>query len=107
MAGDLYPFLSLCGPTGVGKSSVGFEIFMQVYRSGIKAAYIDFDPVGLCYPQPADDPDNHHVKALNLGAVWPIYREAGARCLIASGTVESREGVRRYGQTTPAVPAAQ
>ena len=44
------PFLWLCGPTGVGKSSVGYAIFQQVYRSGIKVAYVDLDQVGLCYP---------------------------------------------------------
>lgn len=46
------PFLWLCGPPGVGKSAVGCEIFMQVYRSGIKASFLDFDQVGLCYPAP-------------------------------------------------------
>jgi len=34
----------------VGKSSVGYAIFQQVYRSGIKVAYVDLDQVGLCYP---------------------------------------------------------
>ena len=37
------PFLWLCGPTGVGKSSVGYAIFQQVYSSGVKVAYVDFD----------------------------------------------------------------
>jgi hypothetical protein len=64
---------------------------MQVYRSGIKAAFLDFDQVGLCYPAPADDPVNHRVKSQNLAAVWPVYRAAGARCLIAVGSVTSRE----------------
>jgi hypothetical protein len=50
------PFLWLCGPSGVGKSAVGYEIFRQVYRSGIKAGFMDFDQFGLCYPSPADDP---------------------------------------------------
>ena len=86
------PFLWLCGPSGAGKSAVGYEIFQQVYRSGIKASFMDFDQLGLCYPSPADDPHNHHVKAQNL-AVWPTYRNAGARCLIAVGGVTSRETV--------------
>jgi hypothetical protein len=74
---------------------VGDEIFTQVYSSGIKAGYLDFDQVGLCYPPPDDDRDNHRVKARNLGAVWPGYRAAGARCLIAAGSAETRETVRR------------
>jgi len=95
------PFLWLCGPSGVGKSAVGYEIFQQVYRSGIKASFMDFDQLGLCYPSPADDPHNHHVKAQNLAAVWPAYRNAGARCLIAVGGVTSRETVLRYADKVP------
>jgi hypothetical protein len=85
----------------VGKSSVGYAIFQQVYRSGIKVAYVDFDQVGLCYPSPADDPHNHRVKAQNLGVVWPVYRAAGARCLIAVGGVRSRDIVMTYADNVP------
>ena len=95
------PFLWLCGPPGVGKSAVGYEIFMQVCRSGIKVGFLDFDQVGLCYPAPAGDPVNHRVKAQNLAAVWPTYQAAGARCLIAVGTVTSRETVLLYAGKVP------
>jgi hypothetical protein len=95
------PFLWLCGPSGVGKSAVGYQIFQQVYRSGIKAGFMDFDQLGLCYPTPADDPHNHQVKAQNLGAVWPTYRVAGARRLIAVGGVTSRETVLCYAAQVP------
>jgi hypothetical protein len=95
------PFLWLCGPRGVGKSAVGYEIFQQIYRSGVKASFIDFDQLGLCYPSPAGDPDNHHVKAQNLAAVWPTYRTAGARCLIAAGAVTSRQTVMLYAAKVP------
>jgi hypothetical protein len=95
------PFLWLCGPPGVGKSAVGYEIFMHVYRSGIKAGFLDFDQVGLCYPAPAGDPVNHGVKSQNLAAVWPVYRAAGARCLVAVGSVTSRETVLLYAGRVP------
>ena len=52
----------------MGKSSVGYAIFQQVYRSGIKVAYVDLDQVGLCYPSPADNLHNHRVKAQNLSS---------------------------------------
>jgi hypothetical protein len=41
------------------------------------------------------------VKAQNLGAVWPIYRAAGARCLIAAGSAETRETARLYAGMVP------
>ncbi len=90
------PLLWLIGPSGVGKSSVGWAIFTGLYRNGIKSGYIDLDQMGLCYPQPHDDPDNHRVKAANLGAVWPTYRRFGARCLIVCGGAEVPELVPLY-----------
>jgi hypothetical protein len=51
--------------------------------------------------QPADDPVSHHVKAQNLAAVWPTYRAAGARCLIAVGSASSREIVSLYASKVP------
>lgn len=95
MNGGAVPFLWLCGASGVGKSSVGWELSRQVTAAGVKTAYIDFDQVGFCLPSPAHDPDNHRVKAINLGAMWPNLRAAGARCLVASGVVDTAfaEGV--------------
>lgn len=75
-----FPFLWLCGPMGVGKSSVGWEIFTQLRNAGIKTGYADGDQLGLCYPVPEDDPVNHRVKSMNLGAVYHNFRDAGARC---------------------------
>jgi hypothetical protein len=90
------PLLWLIGPSGVGKSSVGWAIFTQLHRSGIKTGYADLDQLGLCYPQPVDDPDNHRVKAANLGAVWPTYRDNGARCLVVRGGAEIADLVPLY-----------
>ena len=90
------PFLWLCGPSGVGKTTLGWEIFTQLSRAGIKTAYLDLDQIALCYPAPPDDPVNQRLRAANLAAVWPAYRAAGAQCLIASGVVDSRDEVRRH-----------
>ncbi len=101
MTGDPTPFLWLCGPSGVGKSSVGFEIFAELTRAGIKTAYLDIDQIALCYPAPAGDPDNHRIKARNLGAMWPTYRSDGARCVVLSGIIESRDLARSYADQLP------
>jgi hypothetical protein len=92
-----FPFLWLCGPMGVGKSSVGWEIFTP----GIKTGYADADQLGLCYPVPEDDPVNHRVKSNNLGAVYHNFRDAGARCFIFSGSVYSTEEVHMYKDQIP------
>jgi hypothetical protein len=90
------PGLWLCGPTGVGKSTVGYEIFVAIHRTGRKAAYVDADQVGMCYPAPSDDPHNHTLKALNVGVVWHNFRAADARCLIVSGAIKSDEELQLY-----------
>jgi hypothetical protein len=95
------PFLWLCGPIGVGKSSAGWEIFSQLRKEGIKSGYADADQLGLCYPCPDDDPVNQRVKSRNVGAVFKAYREAGARCLILVGTVYSAEEVAMYSDQVP------
>ncbi len=91
-----YPGLWLCGPPGVGKSTVGYEIFVAVHRSGPKGAYIDADQVGMCYPTPGEDPRNHHLKSANVGAVWRNFQSAGALFLVASGVIENQEELRLY-----------
>jgi hypothetical protein len=96
-----FPFLWLCGPMGVGKSSVGWEMFTQLRASGLKSGYADADQLGLCYPVPDDDPVNHRVKSLNVGAVYRNFRAAGARCFILSGSVGSAEEVSMYTEQIP------
>ena len=86
---------------GVGKSSVGWEIFTQLRNESIKTGYADADQLGLCYPVPDDDPVNHRVKSLNVGAVYRNFREAGARCFILSGSVSNMEQVQMYKGQVP------
>ncbi|MEV0239991.1 AAA family ATPase [Streptomyces sp. NPDC050674] len=95
------PVLWLCGATGVGKSTVGFEVFQRVLGAGATAAYLDLDQLGFCRPVP-DDPANHRVKARNLAAVWRTYRAAGAQCLIMAGPVEDEATVKAYSDAMPA-----
>ncbi|MER6556507.1 AAA family ATPase [Streptomyces sp. NPDC001027] len=95
------PVLWLCGATGVGKSTVGFEVYRRVLGAGVTAAYLDLDQLGFCLPV-QEDPANHRVKARNLAAVWRTYRAAGAQCLIMSGPVEDEATVKAYSDAIPA-----
>jgi shikimate kinase len=42
--------LLICGPTGVGKSTIGFELYMRYLRAGRTAGYIDLDQIGFLKP---------------------------------------------------------
>jgi adenylylsulfate kinase-like enzyme len=95
------PVLWLCGPSGVGKTSVGYELFDQLSAAGTATAYVDLDQLGLCRPAPGDDPHNHRVKARNLAAVWSGFRAAGAQCLVVSGIVDDAQEVRRHADLLP------
>jgi adenylylsulfate kinase-like enzyme len=96
------PVLLVCGPTGVGKSTVGWEVYMRLRRAGLTAAYLDLDQIGFCRPAPRDDPGNHRVKARNLAAIWTTYRAAGAQCLVAVGPAEDGCAARTYADALPA-----
>jgi hypothetical protein len=95
------PILMLCGATGVGKSTAGFEVYRRTLRAGSAAAYVDLDQVGFCRPLPADDAGGHRVKAGNLAAMWQTYRAAGAQRLIVSGPVESEAAAKAYADALP------
>jgi adenylylsulfate kinase-like enzyme len=95
------PILMLCGPAGVGKSTVGFEVYQRTLRAGSAAAYIDLGQIGFCRPAPAGDPGNHRVKTRNLAAVWQTYRAAGAQYLIAVGPVETDAAAKAYAAALP------
>jgi hypothetical protein len=97
------PFLLVCDPRGVGKSSVGWQVFFDVMQSGVTSAYVDLDQVSWFRPAPEDDPDNHRVKVRNLAKLWSVYEHAGARCLVATGDVRHREVMDAYAAAVPSL----
>jgi adenylylsulfate kinase-like enzyme len=92
VTGDLIPVLWLCGPPGVGKTAVGWEIFTELTQAGIEAGYADIDQLGMCYPEPSGDPGRYRMKERNAHAVVEGFRAAGARCVIVSGVVDPVRG---------------
>jgi guanylate kinase len=94
MPAETFPVLWLCGPAGVGKSTVSWQLFTELAESGARAAFVDTDQVRMCYPAPPGDPGRQRVKALNVAGMIPGYRAAGARCLIANGDLDPVAGVQ-------------
>jgi hypothetical protein len=86
------PVLWLCGPPGVGKTAVAWEIYERLDRAGSAPAYVDVDQLGMCYPPQASDPDRHMLKARNVAALRANFSAAGARCLVVSGVVDASRG---------------
>lgn len=93
----------VCGPTGVGKSTVGWEIFAQAaWTDGRRAALIDLQQIGFLEPASADDPDSHRLKAGNLAAMWSTIRADGAEFLVVVGAVDKHDQIRGYADALPA-----
>ncbi|UCM86668.1 nucleoside/nucleotide kinase family protein [Streptomyces marincola] len=90
--GPALPVLWLCGPPGVGKSTVAWHTFRAHARSGTRTAYADIDQLGIAFPEPPDDPGRHRLKARNLRAVLAAARAAGARRAVVSGVVDPAHG---------------
>lgn len=95
MTSWLVPVLWLCGPPGVGKSTVAFQLFTELSQAGVQVAFADTDQLGMCFPAPPEDPDCHHVKADNVGELILNYAAAGAQCVILAGSIDPAAGVRR------------
>lgn len=95
--------LWLCGPTGSGKSTVGWQVYQAVLRTGRTAAFVDLDQIGLLRPAPPEDPLNHRVKADNLAAMWQAFRSSGASYLVLNGPVRDAAGITTYAEALPRV----
>ncbi|HEX6451854.1 MAG TPA: hypothetical protein VF060_20615 [Trebonia sp.] len=87
------PLLWLCGPPGVGKSAVGWDIYSRLARDGTRAAFADIDQLGICYPESPSDPGRWRMKERNLAAVTEGFRAAGSECVVVSGVVDPARGV--------------
>ncbi|MFI6502971.1 hypothetical protein [Nonomuraea typhae] len=96
--------LWLLGPSGVGKSATGFEVFRRLAGDGIAAAFLDTDQLSLIHPGPAQG--THAVRARALAALWPVYRRAGVRWLVVAGYVDGAADLEVYGAALGAAGGA-
>ena len=90
------PVLLLCGPTAVGKSAVGWQLYERARRAGLRSAFVDLGQLGFLRPARASDPYDHQVKAANLTALWETFGAAGAECLVVVGPVHNQAAAQLY-----------
>jgi gluconate kinase len=93
--------LLISGPTGVGKSTIGFALYLRYLRAGVTAGYVDLGQIGFVSPGRPGDRGQHRLKAQNLAAMWRNYHAAGATHLVATGQVDSDAAVRTYREALP------
>lgn len=81
--------LRLAGAPGVGKSTTGWAIALDLAANGIAAAYVDIDQLGMCYPSPDGDPDRWVLKERVLAGIAEIHRSAGVTHMVVSGVAQA------------------
>jgi predicted kinase len=69
----------LTGPSGVGKTSVAYEMSARLKAGSISHALIDTDELDRVYPRP---PDEEGLSRRTLQAVWEEFAMLGCRRLI-------------------------
>jgi hypothetical protein len=96
------PILWLCGPTGVGKSTAGFGLYMKhVLGRKIPGAFVDLDQIGFYRPAPSGIRVNHRMRAQILAATWRTFRAAGAQCLTMVGPADDESAINTYAEALP------
>jgi hypothetical protein len=98
------PVLLITGPVGVGKSTVGNEVFRLLCDARMPSAFIDLPALGNGWPPPADDPWNERLAHANLACAWENFQRAGARRLVLCRVLEARSLLRHV---RAAVPGAE
>jgi adenylylsulfate kinase-like enzyme len=89
--------LWIAGPTGVGKSTVGYRAYLDVLRTGRRAAFIDVDQLGFA----RDGRSDPSLRSRNLAAMWSNFIDVGARLAVVVGCVSTRAEARLYEQALP------
>ena len=82
--------LFLGGPSGVGKTSVAFEVSAALRRGRVAHALIDGDNLDASYPGPLDS-GRPWLSLDNLSRLWSSYRAVGQHRLIYVNTVSVLE----------------
>jgi hypothetical protein len=79
--------LFIGGRSGVGKSTVGWEVCAQLDAAGVAHCYLEGDFLGQVFPAPDGDPERAQITLDNLAAVWRNFAVRGYRRLVYTNTV--------------------
>lgn len=93
--------LIITGTVGVGKTSVGDEMFEILQSRSESVALINIDELGYVSPRPADDPYNKVIRLKNLAAVWRNYADLGTKLAIIPTVVETIDELEAYKKAIP------
>ena len=74
--------LLIGGPAGVGKSSVGWEVSVQLNRLQVAHWHLEGDVLDAAWPRPEDDQDGQRMTVKTLRAMAGVFAGEGyTRCV--------------------------
>ncbi|UWU15671.1 AAA family ATPase [Rhizobium sullae] len=92
----------ITGPAGVGKSTLCWEMSLQLATANVAHTVIETDELDRVFPRPSAEDlarirsGTTDVSSLNLAAIWSTYRALGHTRLIMSGVMVHLEFDRRW-----------
>lgn len=84
--GAVVEVLLIGGRSGVGKSTVGWEVSRQLQAAAVSHCFIEGDNLDQVFPAPPDDPVREKISEANLRAMWANYRALGHTRLVYTNT---------------------
>lgn len=87
MRGTTCAALLIGGRSGVGKSSVGWEVAARLRASDVAHCFVEGDTLDQIHPPPPGDPSCTRLTEENLAALWRNFAARGQRRLIYTNTV--------------------
>ena len=88
------PVLVITGAVGVGKTTVSYEVRLQLRDAGVSCVLID-DEFALFHPHPTEDPTGRQTSTRALASLWDIYRDVGVERLLLATVLESSSDLER------------
>ncbi|GAB2831433.1 DEAD/DEAH box helicase family protein [Lentzea nigeriaca] len=91
MQDERFSVLLIGGRSGVGKSTVAWEISAKLQEASVAHCFIEGDFLDQAHPAPPDDPSRTEMTRRNLASLWANYAALGYRRLIYTNTVSVLE----------------
>ncbi|GGU38193.1 AAA family ATPase [Lentzea flava] len=88
---DHFSVLLIGGRSGVGKSTVAWEVSARLREASVAHCFIEGDFLDQAHPAPPDDPSRTEMTRRNLASLWANYAALGYRRLIYTNTVSVLE----------------
>ena len=83
----LVDVLLIGGRSGVGKSTVGWEVSAQLQAAEISHCYLEGDFLDQAFPAPPGDPNRSQLTRDNIAALWRNFSARGYHRLVYTNTV--------------------